>query len=439
MKRLSKSRKLIPAHKLIFFILLFFLPQQFGPHFWPPFSYVHGIRVDYLSPSIYVSDLFLIVLFLLSYKRVFTSRFTLKFISSKFFILFLFVLLAPLFFTKSPLALLYGLLKLFELGFLGLFVASQIKKRDLPQIVGVLAFTGFLEATIAFAQFFKQGSVGGFLYFFGERQYSLSTVGAAVMNTASGLMVRSYGTFPHPNVLAFFLFTVIVIVTYRLKLERNKRAKLFLVLSFALMQFALLLTFSRVVIFLNVLFLVYVLLYLPVREKIITRKKTVAVFVFSIFFTQYLLLFNLRFFDFNYLLKDLIPRSDLNQVSFSIVKIYPTFGIGLNNFFYYSADIQMHFSSIYLQPVHNIFLLLTVQTGVIGSLIFGYFLLMSIVNIVKSIKKSREVFPFQKALLILLISIIIAGMFDHYFLTIQQSQLLLALTAGMCWNRSLAS
>lgn len=436
MKKLVKSSRLIPPSKLVFFLFLFFLPQQFGPHSWPAFSYVHGVRVDYLSPALYVSDVLIIILFLLSFRQVYSSRLTRKLISSKLFILFLFILLTPLFFTKSPPALLYGMLKLFEFVYLGLFISTQIKKADIPQMIGVIALTGFFESILAISQFFKQGSVGGLLYFFGERTYHLSTIGIAVMNTAGGLIVRPYGTFPHPNVLAFFLFTSIVFSVYRAKKERNGEIKSLLILSFAACQIALLLTFSRVVIILNILFLLYVFLFLPLKEKIATKKKLTGVLVISIFFILYFLLYNLRFFDFQNLIKDVIPRQDLTAVSLSIVKNFPIFGIGLNNFFYYQVEFQKHFSTVYLQPVHNIFLLLIAQIGIVGFLIFGYFITVTIVNLVHSVKKAREVFSFQKAVLFLLISILIAGFFDHYFLTIQQGQLMLALILGLSWNRS---
>jgi len=37
----------------LFWLLVFLLPVQFGRHFWPEWSYVMGLRIDYLSPTIY--------------------------------------------------------------------------------------------------------------------------------------------------------------------------------------------------------------------------------------------------------------------------------------------------------------------------------------------------------------------------------------------------
>ena len=47
-------------HRILFFLLLLLLPVQLGRHFWPEFALVFGIRIDYLSPTIYLTDLLVI-------------------------------------------------------------------------------------------------------------------------------------------------------------------------------------------------------------------------------------------------------------------------------------------------------------------------------------------------------------------------------------------
>src|SRR5215469_9265549 len=55
----------------LFFLLL---PTQLGKHSWPDFSYVSGIRIDYLSPIIYVTDVILVLLLGFFAFRLFTTR-----------------------------------------------------------------------------------------------------------------------------------------------------------------------------------------------------------------------------------------------------------------------------------------------------------------------------------------------------------------------------
>jgi len=38
------------------------MPTQLALHFWPSWAHVFGIRVDYLAPTLYLTDLLLIVL-----------------------------------------------------------------------------------------------------------------------------------------------------------------------------------------------------------------------------------------------------------------------------------------------------------------------------------------------------------------------------------------
>jgi hypothetical protein len=56
------------------FLFLLLIPTQLGRHFWPEWSYVLGIRVDYLSPTLYLLDLIWLVLFgneiLKNYKKI---------------------------------------------------------------------------------------------------------------------------------------------------------------------------------------------------------------------------------------------------------------------------------------------------------------------------------------------------------------------------------
>src|SRR3990167_1779300 len=58
------SGRKINLEQLIFYLILLFLPTQFGRHFWPSFSFIYGIRVDYLSPILYLTDILIFFLFI---------------------------------------------------------------------------------------------------------------------------------------------------------------------------------------------------------------------------------------------------------------------------------------------------------------------------------------------------------------------------------------
>lgn len=431
--RVLKTRS-ISLPNLFFFLIIFFLPQQFGPHFWPAFSLVHGIRLDYLSPSIYMSDIFILILFLLSFKKVFSSQFSRIFLSQPLFLLFILTLILPFFYAQSPYALLYGLLKLFEFFFLGLYVATQITKKDLSTSIEIFAFLGVTEGVLAIAQFIHQGSIGNVLYFVGERFYTATSIGAAVMNTGQGLMVRPYGTFPHPNVLAFFLFTAIVFATYGMHHAKSLRRYLLLV-SILISEAGLFLTFSRTVLVVNILFLLYAFGYVSLKTGRGKMKKILFILALILFTAAYVLVFNNRFLEVSSFTKDFLPRADLISISFNSISQYPLFGTGLNNFYYYEAALQKNFSTVYLQPVHNVFLLIFAETGILGGAIFAYFMAVVFLKNLSRMRSEKKIFSYLEVPFVLLTSFIFVGLFDHFFLTIQQGQLLFALIIGLSFSK----
>src|SRR5579872_3631132 len=51
-----------------YLLTLLFLPTQLGKHFWPDFTVVEGFRIDYLSPTLYFTDLtFLLSVLILAF------------------------------------------------------------------------------------------------------------------------------------------------------------------------------------------------------------------------------------------------------------------------------------------------------------------------------------------------------------------------------------
>ena len=114
--------------------------------------------------------------------------------------------------------------------------------------------------------------------------------------------------------------------------------------------------------------------------------------------------------------ESITQRESLVQSSEAMIKNHPIFGVGLNNFLTNLPAFEK------VQPVHNIFLLVLSETGIVGISFFLWFL-------IKTIKKV------QSSYLLLLISCLLSlGMFDHYFLTLQQGQLLFAIILGLCWS-----
>jgi O-antigen ligase len=113
------------------------------------------------------------------------------------------------------------------------------------------------------------------------------------------------------------------------------------------------------------------------------------------------------------------------QQSLTMFTKAPVFGVGVNNFFNNLNFPNSQLTPLLIQPVHNIFLLVLSETGLIGFCLFIYLFYVMIRNLITA-KKIKE----KKYLLMLIFTVVFLGSFDHYFLTIQQGQLLFAVILG---------
>jgi O-antigen ligase len=118
----------------------------------------------------------------------------------------------------------------------------------------------------------------------------------------------------------------------------------------------------------------------------------------------------------------------LMKASFLMIKDYPLSGVGLNNFIVYLPNYwSLTGFTYWLQPVHNLYLLILSETGWLGLLIWLWFLFLTAQRLF--LKKENKGFLLGALSIILLL-----GLFDHYWLTLQQNQLLLTILLGLSWS-----
>ncbi len=419
----------VSLQKILFFLIIFCLSFQVGYHFWPNFAYVSGLRIDYLSPTLYLLDILIILYILLSFPIIIKQK--IKFPKDKILlgaiILFLISLIVSSFIAKDVSVHLFGLAKLIEFFLFAFCVARTFSAKEIKPYIYILCISALISSGLAIWQLANQGSIGGILYFVGERTFSLSTIGISTVNIGQQVL-RPYASFPHPNVLGFFLLMTIVFAAKQVFIEKGFQ-KLFLISSVIICELALLLTFSRIDIILSTLFFVW-LLVATVNKN--TRKYSLAtvgiliiliVISFPQIINQYFLF---RGIDF---------REELLVQSWTILQKSPIFGIGINNFYINQLPLIRHVSPTNFQPPHNIFVLWLLQFGVAGFLILLYIFYDAFKSVLSKIQKTKdEMQSFYQGIFFLLIAIIIAGMFDHYFLTVEQGQIMLALILGLSFT-----
>jgi hypothetical protein len=423
------SLSLAKISKLFFYLLILFLPTQLGKHFWPNFSFVYGLRLDYLSPTFYFTDLLILLIFISSVPKLFNALANVK---RKYFLYFILVvgfLFLGLTDAKNFWAGTYGIVKFLEYSFLIYFIRQNYKQFNKIFLFVCVLTSIIFESLLAFLQYFNQGSLGGILYVFGERTFNTLTPGIADASINGQLFLRPYATFSHPNVLAGFLIaSMLLLLMFSAK---NRILKISASVGIIMGTAALLLTLSRSAILVWLISLC-ILFGLSLVEKYKKGKfnsfnialPILIVFIVGAFlFLQNNYIFQ-RFLTTNLSDQSITQRQELMTQSLIMFWNNPVMGVGVNNYFDNLIIATSQQKDYLLQPVHNIFLLIMSETGIIGlfalSVIFAK-------SIIESFKNKQN----KKYLLLLIFSMIFLGMFDHYLLTLQQGQLLLSLVFGI--------
>lgn len=397
--------------RIIFFLLLTTIPIQLGKHFWPNFSFVQGIRVDYISPTLYLTDIILILLFALSIKRLYVAFF--KVLKNKLFIFLLVALSVSALLAKSPYVSYIGIFILVKLTYFALYVSREISSKNFSRVVLAFLIGSAFTLGILILQFVAQSSIGGVFYFFGERTFYLSTPGISSVDLIGKEILRPYATFPHPNVASFYLLTTLFLYLFWVKSKKARKVAVPDVFIILLLVLGIGITFSRIILLLTISILT-IFFWNYIKEK-----RKLSVFLFFILIP--LILFFVRPESF---FQDLTYRMQLGSIALNIFLISPIFGVGLNNFFYHEIIYQKNITPILLQPVHNIYLLILSTTGILGSGIIFVF-----------IKKLFQRLIDKRYFLVFFASTLFIGFFDHYLLTLHQGQLLTAFTIGMFYSK----
>jgi len=414
---------------ITFYFSVFLISIQLGKHFWPNFAFVQGIRIDYLSPTLYLSDIFILLFIVLHIFNNFSAFF--KLISKSIILpLFLISILISSFYAQNFDTSVYWSLKIIEIILFGLCIANySLSKKRIYTLVDVVVIAAILQSIIAFFQFVFQGSLGGLLYFLGERSFNVDTIGISTFFTNGKEILRAYGTFPHPNVLALFLSISLIFLLYIILKEKTGKRVYFYILSFMPIFLALLLTASRIIILLTII----ITLLSFVKSK---KHFFYAIMGLFIVIPLYLLIFSGRFLTLSSLIDAFNVRVAFISSSISIIRNNFLFGVGLNNTFFETEIIKNLPIYVRFQPVHNIYLHILSQVGIFGGVFIGVFLFKILHRAIK-LGSDRNSFLFIVSFLVL--QVLIVGLFDHFLVTLQQGMLMSALLIGLLFNKSMES
>lgn len=347
---------------LLISIISFLIPFQLGYHLNIDQATVYGFKIDYLIPTLYISDIFIFLLLILSFKKDLLKRSYFLYV-----IPFLFFIILNIYFSVNPIPAVYKWIKVLEMIALGIVIFTTKQFSPLKHFVKPLSLSVLLVSILGILQYLNNGSIGGLFYWLGERTFIFNDPNIAPY---------PYSTFSHPNSFAGFLFVFLLLF---IQYKNSFNIKYFYAVVL-LVTSNIILTNS-----LNVYLTVVALILISLRRSASLNALTIDL--------------SQRFIS---------HRIELIESSWQMFKKSPFLGVGQNNFIPNLVSVSNKFISAWeLQPVHNIFLLVLSETGLIGLSIFLFtlFNLFSISNL-----------P--------LLAILITGLSDHYWLTLQQNMLL---------------
>ncbi len=362
---------------LVFF-LIFLVPSNLFFAFPDGSEYVHGLRIDYLIPKLYLSDLIaglLIVTLVVRRRTAVQAKIRLLFSSKRLRVwLLLCVGLTSIFTLRqvlspvptSSLAMLFR----YTAGILLLLLLTKtpdlIKK---SYLLYALICTVLIQAAVALYQWSTQTSVFGY-QLLGEPNLSIPLSLAKTVWQGRELILP-YGTTAHPNVLAGVLVVYLVaIVHLRHSIQWRWWSGSLAIFAVLLGGSALLLTQSVSGIMALVIGLSIVALQSLTQKHVSPLYSIKASVFYGVFVIGSILVVQLLHFGaVTYPANDsVVRRAHLNSAAIQQFTQRPLVGSGLT-IFTYSLDKSLSYGEVivpFVQPAHNVFILLLGEVAVLG-------------------------------------------------------------------------
>jgi hypothetical protein len=401
---------------------------------------------EYVGVYVYLSDIFLVLtiaswlLFILynKYRNLSIDKLrTTTVVLPLVLVLWAFL---SVFWSKNPEIAVFRSIKLLEFYLLYLYVIFRLKDMKCSTwniFMKIIIGIGVVQAIIAMFQFVLQKSLR--LFWLKESLISENIDGVAKIIFDGERVVRSYGLFPHPNILGgFLLFSIILTLLYKrvqnvpcLPVDRNSRILLSVInLIFLIQIVGLLLTFSKSAILGLMTGLIF--LYCKKQETYLKRKIHLKYF-FLFFSIVFLILWYSKFNFESFLFKSLDERLIYLKCSTWNILNHPFLGVGIGQ----SVLSMQGFAGDFLkywqfQPVHNVFLLVWSEIGLVGMLLFVFFL----ARVFFKENVPRGTFSSEEYFRAILGGFIFIMFFDHYLWDIQQGQTMFWLIVGLIVSES---
>lgn len=305
-------------------------------------------------------------------------------------IIYLTVLFITTVFSQSLDFSIYELVRQFKLFLLYICARTFFSKQSgLTTLIVSISFIVFI-----------QGVVGYFQYFTGQTISGLNAEVSDLNEIASGVY-RVTGTFGHPGILSQFLNSilgVLLVASFNYKGYKKNIILIFYMLGGIIILTSLART--GIAMFGVILFLT-ILLNAKLNAYKLGRLKKVLLVMGPILICLGLLI---AFFDVILLRFTTAQDVSLNirfylaDIAFNMIENNPLTGVGLNAF----TTVMKHYdhtgvSGYFMFPVHNIYLLIASETGLIGLISFLLVMCVFLFSGVRIVRKGRVLLARQLA------------------------------------------
>jgi O-antigen ligase len=407
-------------YEIVFIIWVFAIPFQTRTLLNPANAYIEDYFSYHQAFFLYLTDILFLGFFvpwiIFGNNKNLNSRIFLKILA------YLSLIFITLFHVKQLDLGLYQALKWLEMIGIVIFAWKNLNQEWLRNLtLGVLFISGIFQAIIAILQFHVQHSLG--LFFLGEFIAPWGTPGLATID-AGQILIRSYGTMPHPNVLAGFLVIALIMGFYYVSRETSTLKWVVSCGTFVVIL-GIFFTFSRVGWLGTALAFLGFIGFNFLTGNVKALKTLLIIMLVSCGTLA------LGYYD---LAKSRVIagdphastlRTDFNNMGLEIIKKYPALGVGVGNYTEAQKDL-FDLDGWQHQPPHNIYIYLAAELGLLG---LGLFLVIIFDILKQAWQFIRQ--PLGFTLITVVILILIMGMFDHYFLTIQQGRMIFFLILGL--------
>lgn len=426
---------------------------------------------EYSGLYLYLSDIFLILTLIfwifpilrnkknyLSSNKLWITIFIHNLSISIPFLLVFFSFISILWSENQAVAI-FRSIKLLELYLLYIYIYFKNVPRGtfLKKVLRIILIAGFIQSIIAIWQFIIQHSIG--LRFLQESIISPVIPGVAKIILNDHIFIRAYGLMPHPNILGgFLLFSIVLTILYKKLFHVEQFYEILNIILF-IQGIALLLTFSKSAI----IGLILAIIYINVPRGTLTNSKLfhveqfrrkflisaiIIVSLFIIFKPNLNILFT----------KSLGERFFYLNVSRGTILDNPVFGVGMGEFVLNIPNyIKNGFEVWQYQPVHNVFLLIWSELGIIGLGLFVAWIWKTIFDnkkmfhvehlkedenkesiamgdsntILEHKNNTLSIMTIEIYFKAILIGFLFIMLFDHYFWDIWQGQIIFWLVMGI--------